>query len=129
ADRAALLCKADLVTHVVYEFPELQGVMGEKYALASGEGEAVARAIFEHYLPRYAGDELPATPSGVLVSLADKIDTVTGCFGIGLVPTGSQDPYALRRQALGILRILLAHRPAITLGRLVRVAIEEHGPV
>lgn len=129
ADRAALLCKADLVTHVVYEFPELQGVMGEKYALSSGEPEEVARAIFEHYLPRHAGDELPATPAGMLVSLADKIDTVTGCFGIGLVPTGSQDPYALRRQALGVLRILLAHRPPVSLGRLVRMAIEEHGAV
>lgn len=129
ADRAALLCKADLVTHVVYEFPELQGVMGEKYALASGEPEAVARAIFEHYLPRYAGDELPATPAGILVSLADKIDTVAGCFGIGLLPTGSQDPYALRRQALGILRILLSHRPEVSLGQLVQRAIEEHGEV
>ena len=105
AVRAAELAKADLVTQMVYEFPELQGVMGREYALLSGEGDAVAQAIFEHYLPRHAGDELPASLAGSLVSIADKLDTIVGCFGVGLVPTGSQDPYGLRRQALGVLRI------------------------
>ncbi|MFZ5633577.1 MAG: glycine--tRNA ligase subunit beta [Bacillota bacterium] len=105
--RTAMLCKADLVTDMVYEFPELQGVMGREYALRSGEDPAVAQGIFEHYLPRFAGDVLPATPGGRILSLADKFDTLVGCFGVGIQPTGSQDPYALRRQALGICSIVL----------------------
>lgn len=105
--RTAMLCKADLVTNMVYEFTELQGIMGREYALRSGEDPAVAQAIFEHYLPRFAGDMLPSTPSGRVLSLADKLDTLVGCFGIGIQPTGSQDPYALRRQALGICSIIL----------------------
>mgnify|MGYP001950137006 CR=1 FL=1 len=123
ADRAAYLAKADLVTHVVYEFPELQGVMGREYALASGEEPEVAEAIFEHYLPRFAGDELPRTLPGALVALADKMDTIVGCFAIGLVPTGSADPYALRRAALGIIRILRRHRPPFTLGELLAASL------
>ncbi|AVX20038.1 glycyl-tRNA synthetase beta chain [Carboxydocella sporoproducens DSM 16521] len=107
AARTARLAKADLVTSMVYEFPELQGIMGRYYARLSGEREEVAQAIFEHYLPRFAGDMLPASVAGAMVSIADKLDTIVGCFAVGIQPTGSQDPYALRRQALGICHILL----------------------
>lgn len=103
--RAALLCKADLVTQMVYEFPELQGVMGSKYAAASGESEAVATAIFEHYLPRGAGDKLPQTLTGRVVGLADRLDTLVSIFGLGMVPTGSGDPFALRRAANAMINI------------------------
>lgn len=107
AARAAALCKADLVTKVVYEFPELQGLMGGYYAAASGEPEAVARAIAEHYRPTQAGGAIPSTPEGRLVALADKLDTLAGIFKIGHKPTASKDPYALRRAALGVLRIVI----------------------
>lgn len=107
-ERAALLCKADLVTQMVYEFPELQGVMGQKYALASGESEAVATAIFEHYLPRGAGDRLPQTLGGQVVGIADRLDTVVSIFGLGMLPTGSSDPFALRRAANAIITITWA---------------------
>jgi glycyl-tRNA synthetase beta chain len=103
--RAALLCKADLVTQMVYEFPELQGVMGSKYATASGESEAVATAIFEHYLPRRAGDALPQTLTGQVVGLADRLDTLVSIFGLGMLPTGSSDPFALRRAANAVISI------------------------
>ena len=103
--RAALLCKADLVTQMVYEFPELQGVMGQKYALASGESEAVATAIEEHYLPRGAGDRLPQTRVGQVVGIADRLDTLVAIFGLGMLPTGSSDPFALRRGANAIINI------------------------
>ncbi len=103
--RAALLCKADLVTQMVYEFPELQGIMGEKYALASGEEPEVAKAIFEHYLPRNADDIFPQTLTGQIVGLADRLDTLTSIFGLGLIPTGSSDPFALRRAANAIINI------------------------
>lgn len=106
-DRAATLCKADLVTGMVKEFPELQGVMGREYARLSGEPAAVCQAIEEHYLPRFAGDRLPDSPAGALVGIADRLDSIAGCFRIGLVPTGSADPYALRRAAQGIVQILL----------------------
>ncbi len=106
-DRAALLCKCDLETGMVYEFPELQGVMGREYASIEGEDARVAVAIFEHYLPIEAGGELPTDNIGAFVSIADKIDTICGCFGVGLIPTGSADPYALRRSAIGILNIIL----------------------
>jgi glycyl-tRNA synthetase beta chain len=99
--RAAYLCKADLVTGTVGEFPELQGVMGRAYARLASEEEAVAEAIYEHYLPTHAGGELPSGLAGALVSIADKIDTVVGCFGVGQIPTGTADPFALRRQSLG----------------------------
>ncbi|MCR4402815.1 MAG: glycine--tRNA ligase subunit beta [Firmicutes bacterium] len=105
--RAAQLCKADLVTHMVKEFPELQGVMGAEYAMASGEDSDVARAISEHYMPRFAGDRLPESRAGIVLSLADKMDTVAGFYGIGIQPSGSEDPYALRRQVSGIVSILL----------------------
>ncbi|MFB2972798.1 glycine--tRNA ligase subunit beta [Aerosakkonema sp. BLCC-F183] len=103
--RAAFLCKADLVTQMVGEFPELQGVMGQKYAAASGETEAVATAIFEHYLPRGAGDKLPQTITGQVVGLADRLDTLVSIFGLGMLPTGSADPFALRRAANAVVNI------------------------
>lgn len=120
--RAAYLCKADLVTNMVYEFPELQGIMGKEYAGRGGESTAVAEAIFEHYLPRFSGDILPQTPAGRTISIADKIDTVVGCFAVGIQPTGSQDPYALRRQALGICHIALDAKLNFSLNSLVEKA-------
>jgi glycyl-tRNA synthetase beta chain len=107
AERAALLCKADLPTAMVKEFPNLQGIMGREYARLSGEAPDVCQAIEEHYLPRFAGDRLPATGAGATVALADRLDSIVGCFGIGLVPTGSEDPYGLRRAALGAVQIVL----------------------
>jgi glycyl-tRNA synthetase beta chain len=104
--RAALLCKADLVTQMVGEFPELQGVMGETYALASGETQAVATAIAEHYLPKGAGDQLPQTLPGQIIGIADRMDTLVSIFGLGLLPTGSSDPFALRRSANAIIHII-----------------------
>jgi glycyl-tRNA synthetase beta chain len=106
-DRAALLSKADLETQMVYEFPELQGIMGREYSLIQGEDPVVARAVYEHYLPTSAGGELPETGVGAILSIADKVDTITGFFGIGQIPTGTADPYALRRQALGVINIIL----------------------
>jgi glycyl-tRNA synthetase beta chain len=103
--RGALLCKADLVTQMVYEFPELQGIMGEKYALANGENLEVSTAIFEHYLPRNADDIFPQTLTGQVVGLADRLDTLVSIFGLGLIPTGSSDPFALRRAANAIVNI------------------------
>ncbi len=119
AQRAAELCKADLITGVVGEFPKLQGVMGRHYAISSGEDRKVADAIFEHYLPRFAGDKLPETLEGVSVGIADRIDTITGCFSIGLVPSGSEDPYGLRRQSVAILNMLLDRGIRISLADLV----------
>ena len=107
---AARLCKADLVSNMVYEFPELQGIMGRYYAIKNGQDQEVAEAIFEHYLPRFAGDILPQTNTGLVLSIAEKIDNIVGCFAIGIKPTGSQDPYALRRQAIGLVNILLENQ-------------------
>lgn len=117
--RAALLCKADLVTQMVGEFPELQGVMGEKYALASGESPSVATAIVEHYLPRGAGDRLPQTLTGQVVALADKLDTLVSIFGLGMLPTGSGDPFALRRAATAVVNITWAANLSINLYQLL----------
>jgi glycyl-tRNA synthetase beta chain len=117
--RAALLAKADLVTNMVYEFPELQGYMGREYAERSGEDKGVADAIYEHYLPRFAGDRLPDTLPGKILSIADKMDTIVGCYAIGIQPTGSQDPYALRRQALGISNIILEAKTSFSLEKLI----------
>ena len=108
AERAALLCKADLLTHAVVEFTALQGIMGDYYARAEGEADQVAQAIREHYRPRFATDELPANFEGRIVALADKADTIAGMFAIQAPPTGSSDPFALRRGAIGIINILLA---------------------
>ena len=124
--RAAKLCKADLVTSMVFEFTELQGVMGREYAKVSGENETVAEAIFEHYLPRFAGDILPQTKSGVILSIADKLDSIAGFFAIGIQPTGSQDPYALRRQALGIINILMDNNLDISLKELVDLSLNNY---
>ena len=127
AERAAGLCKADLVTSMVRELPELQGVMGREYALRSGEEAETARAIYEHYLPRHAGDELPGSIEGALLSLVDRADTLSGSFAVGLQPTGSEDPYALRRQAQGIISILLEHEFEITPAELLETALRQHG--
>ena len=107
ARRAGLLCKCDLVTEVVGEFPELQGVMGGEYARRNGESEAVADAIGEHYLPAFAGDVLPATPIGRALAISDRVDSLVGLFSIGQAPSGDRDPFGLRRAALGVLRILI----------------------
>ncbi len=107
-EQAALLCKADLVTQMVGEFPELQGVMGQKYALSSGEPESVATAIYEHYLPRGAGDAMPQTIAGQIVGISDRLDTLVSIFGLGLIPSGSSDPFALRRAATAIVNITWA---------------------
>ena len=109
AERAARLAKADLVTEMVGEFPELQGTMGKYYARLDGENAAIADALEQHYRPRFAGDALPESPVATAVALADKLETLVGIWGIGLVPTGDKDPYALRRAALGILRMLMQH--------------------
>ena len=124
AQRAAYLSKVDLLTEMVGEFPQLQGVMGREYALRSGERPEVAQAIFEHYLPRSAGDRLPESDAGAIVSVADKIDTVVGCFGVGLVPTGTSDPFALRRQTLGIINIILEKGYRLSLKELIGWASE-----
>ncbi|HBE92287.1 MAG TPA: glycine--tRNA ligase subunit beta, partial [Gammaproteobacteria bacterium] len=107
AERAATLAKADLLTGMVYEFPDLQGIMGRYYALHQNEDSEVAEAIREQYLPRHAGDDLPATTTGQALSIADKLDTLVGIFSIGEIPTGDKDPFALRRTSLGVLRIMI----------------------
>lgn len=117
--RCALLCKTDLVTGMVIEFTELQGVMGREYALLDGEKPEVATGIFEHYLPRFAGDALPATTIGRIVGIGDKLDNICATFSRGLAPTGSQDPYALRRQALGVINILLDANYHISLTKII----------
>jgi len=124
--RAAHICKFDLVTQMVYEFPELQGFMGEDYARKLGESELVSLAVNEHYMPRFSGDRVPSTVTGAIVSLADKLDTIAGCFAIGIIPTGSQDPYALRRQAAGIVHILLEYEFPVTLDFLIQTALGIH---
>ena len=126
-DRAALLAKADLATDMVGEFPELQGVMGGYYALHDNESVAVAEAIEDHYKPRFAGDSLPRGPVGVIVALADKLETLVGLFGIGQLPTGDKDPFALRRHALGVIRMLIEADVPIDLDQLVAVAVPAFG--
>jgi len=126
-DRAALLSKADLVTDMVGEFPELQGVMGGYYALHDNESVAVAEAIEDHYKPRFAGDSLPRGQVGLVVALADKLETLIGLFGIGQLPTGDKDPFALRRHALGVIRMLIEARVPIDLDRLVAISLPAFG--
>ncbi len=121
-ERGAWLCKADLETRMVGEFPSLQGIIGEHYAGKNGEPASVRATIAEHYLPRFAGDKLPQSEAGAIVAIADRLDSIVGCFGIGLVPTGAQDPYALRRAALGVLHILADRRWSIGLAELVKIA-------
>lgn len=121
--RAAEICKFDLVTQMVYEFPELEGIMGQVYARLAGENEAVSQAVFEHHLPRHAGDALPSSPVGTVLSLADKLDTLIGFFSLGLIPTGSQDPYALRRQANGVVQILVHGAYDLTVEELLKTAL------
>ena len=125
--RAARLCKADLVTGMVTEFTELQGIMGREYAKLDGECEKVAIAIDEHYMPRFAGDRLPRTEAGRIVSLADKIDTIVGTFSRGKIPTGSQDPFALRRQALGLVNTILEAGYSLSLSSVVELAMDLYG--
>ena len=122
AGRAGLLAKADLVSNMVTEFPEVQGIMGMHYARHDGEGEEIATAIEAHYHPRFAGDSLPTTKEGAAVALADKLDTLVGIFGIGQTPKGDKDPFALRRAAIGLLRILIEGKYAVSLDELVRIA-------
>jgi glycyl-tRNA synthetase beta chain len=124
AERAAELCKCDLLTAMVGEFPELQGVMGTYYALADGEPAEVAVAIREHYLPRGAGDELPETHAGLAVAIADKLDTLAGIFEIGEKPTGAKDPFGLRRAAIGVLRLLIEKRLNLDLRKLITIALQ-----
>ncbi len=130
AARAAYLAKADLRTLMVGEFPELQGIMGEYYARHDGEKDGVALAIREHYQPRYAGDALPSTPLSTAVAMADKLETLTGLFGIGQAPTGEKDPFALRRHAISILRMLVEKKIPAKLSRLVQLGyeVERHVP-
>ncbi len=124
AERAAWLAKCDLMTEMVYEFPELQGIMGRYYALHDGEPEEVALAQDEQYMPRHAGDELPATPTGQALAIADKLDTIAGMFGIQQPPTGSKDPFALRRAALGLLRIIIERQLPLELGAAIQAAVD-----
>ncbi|MGM0453178.1 MAG: glycine--tRNA ligase subunit beta, partial [Thermodesulfobacteriota bacterium] len=118
-DRAAWLCKADLVSQVVDEFPKLQGVMGRIYARVAGEAGPVARAIEEHYRPTYSGGPLPGTTTGAVLSIAEKLDTLCGCFYIGLIPTGASDPYALRRQGIGLIQIARQNGFAVSLSECI----------
>lgn len=123
ADRAAQLGKGDLLTEMVGEFPELQGIMGGYYALNDGEPEAIAHAIEDHYKPRFAGDELPRNDVGLVVALADKLETLVGMFGIGQKPTGDKDPFALRRHALGVIRMLIGSESPLELEELIGFAV------
>jgi glycyl-tRNA synthetase beta chain len=122
-DRAAWLSKSDLVSHMVDEFPKLQGVMGRIYARAAGEAEVVCQAIEEHYRPTASGAMLPRSLAGSLLSISDKIDSICGCFLVGLVPTGASDPYALRRQAIGLLQVILANRFSLSVEKLVETSL------
>ncbi|AOG25126.1 glycine--tRNA ligase subunit beta [Acidovorax sp. RAC01] len=127
ADKAAQLAKTDLVTDMVGEFPELQGIMGGYYALNDGLGETVAHAIEDHYKPRFAGDALPRNMAGVVVALADKLETLVGMFGIGNLPTGDRDPFALRRHALGVIRMLVEKDVPLDLSALLAGAVPAFG--
>ncbi|AFU99641.1 glycine--tRNA ligase subunit beta [Simiduia agarivorans] len=129
ARRAAELCKSDLVTNMVGEFDTMQGIAGYYYALNDGESEEVAKALNEQYLPRFAGDALPETTTGTVLALADRLDTLVGIFGIGQLPTGSKDPFALRRASLGVLRLLVEKQLPLDLKALVQAAIEQHQPL
>ncbi|MEK6608917.1 MAG: glycine--tRNA ligase subunit beta, partial [Myxococcota bacterium] len=124
--RAARIAKADLLSHMVGEFPDLQGVMGRAYALAEGEDLEVADAIEQHYLPRFAGDRLPAGATGAVLAVADRLDTLVGIFGVGLAPTGTADPYGLRRAAIGVARVVIARAWRVPLTELLTMAASRH---
>lgn len=127
ANRAAMLGKCDLLTNMVKEFPELQGTMGRYYAEHDNEPVEVSAALDEQYMPRFSGDQLPSTPTGEAVALAERIDSMVGIFGIGMVPTGDKDPFALRRAALGVLRIMVENSHPLNLLRLIQSAAEGYG--
>jgi len=127
ASRAALLCKADLVTEVVGEFPKLQGVMGRVYATVKNEPDAVALAIEEHYRPVRSGGKLPSEATGAIVSIADKVDSICGCFSVGLIPTGGADPYALRRQGIGVIQVMLQNGFTCSLRGLIDTSLSLFG--
>jgi glycyl-tRNA synthetase beta chain len=129
AEQAALLAKADLLTDMVGEFPELQGIMGRYYALHDGLSGEIADAIEDHYKPRFAGDALPRNPVGLAVALADKLETLVGLFGIGQRPTGDKDPFALRRHALGVIRMLIEANLALNLSSLIDIAGKQFGAI
>lgn len=128
-ERAAFLCKADLVTNMVFEFDELQGYMGMEYSKLEGESNLTAQAIYEHYLPRFSGDILPTSLEGSILSIIDKMDTIAGFFAIGIQPTGSADPFALRRQCLGILTILLEKNIDVDIHKLAEIALSQYSEI
>ncbi|MDK8755496.1 glycine--tRNA ligase subunit beta [Acinetobacter radioresistens] len=127
AERAAMLSKCDLTSELVGEFPELQGIAGTYYARLEGENDEVAEALGEQYLPKFAGDVLPKTKTGTTIALADRLDTLVGIFGIGQAPTGSKDPFALRRSAIGILRLIIENNLDVTIEALVNSALHAYG--
>ncbi|EET82383.1 glycine--tRNA ligase subunit beta [Acinetobacter radioresistens] len=127
AERAAMLSKCDLTSELVGEFPELQGIAGTYYARLEGENDEVAEALGEQYLPKFAGDVLPKTKTGTTIALADRLDTLVGIFGIGQAPTGSKDPFALRRSAIGILRLIIENNLNVTIEALVNSALHAYG--
>jgi glycyl-tRNA synthetase beta chain len=129
AEKAALLAKCDLTSELVGEFPELQGIAGTYYARLEGENHEVAEALGEQYLPKFAGDVLPQTKTGTTIALADRLDTLVGIFGIGQAPTGSKDPFALRRSAIGILRLIIENELDVTIEELVNFALQGYGDV
>lgn len=126
-ERSCLLCKCDLETGIVYEFPELQGIIGSFYARMDGEDDDIAISIREHYLPSRAGDSLPEGLIGSIVSVADRMDTICGCFGVGLIPSGAADPYALRRHALAVIQILIDRYWRINLPEIIRFSLKQLG--
>lgn len=128
-ERAAYLSKADLVTSMVFEFDELQGYMGMEYSKLDGEDPIVSQAIYEHYMPRFSGDQIPESTEGAILSIIDKIDTIAGFFAIGIQPTGSADPFALRRQCLGILTILLEKNIELDIAKLAGLALDQYSSV
>ncbi|CAG2155629.1 unnamed protein product [Oppiella nova] len=129
AEKAALLAKCDLTSELVGEFPELQGIAGTYYARIEGENDEVAEALGEQYLPKFAGDVLPKTKTGTTIALADRLDTLTGIFGIGQAPTGSKDPFALRRSAIGILRLVTENNLDVSIEELIKLALAAYGDV
>jgi glycyl-tRNA synthetase beta chain len=126
SDRAAELAKCDLVTEMVREFPELQGIVGGLYARAQGEPEEIAWAVYDHYKPLGLDDPLPRNLTGCAVSLADKLDSLVACFAVGAIPTGSSDPFALRRAALGVVKIILERKLPLSISAAISAAASKH---